>query len=360
MLKRTYIAATLAALTLVGCGSDDDEVAKSLEQDGIGFFIDSPVAGISYSTATYQGVTDDYGRYQFESGETVTFSLGDIVLPSVSASKAVHVSDLYSGGVDDQRTINLARLLLTIDSDGEPDNGIQLSAEAVNPDYTPEGLDFSSVTFAADVAQYLSDASQTQTLISEEIAVEHIRDTLGQVEELLAGCGNNCVPRAAFNKYIAGVYPATGQTVSSDTNVSVTLSEAFPNSLEGLVVELFGYPRGWGFQNCRFDWPGMTCGTYGTNPFTGDQFDFGGLDIRHPRIKSNNSETNTRTYSNFEFPWEGCGKPLMAGYTYVVHVFHYDKFPAGEEVEDYKTWWTFDVAGEPTISPIDNTITCPQ
>src|SRR5690606_32424307 len=51
-----------------------------------GVFVDSPVAGLSYTTSSdLSGVTDDQGRYEYNEGDTVTFSIGELVLGTVAA-----------------------------------------------------------------------------------------------------------------------------------------------------------------------------------------------------------------------------------------------------------------------------------
>ncbi|MCH6551686.1 MAG: peptide-methionine (S)-S-oxide reductase [Planctomycetes bacterium] len=55
-------------------------------------FLDSPVGGIEYETPTHSGITDADGHYDYEPGETVTFSLGDIVLGSVLAGPAIRTA----------------------------------------------------------------------------------------------------------------------------------------------------------------------------------------------------------------------------------------------------------------------------
>ncbi len=75
-MKKMF-AITLA-LMVTACGGggdsgDGDSGAKTghLTFDGI--------AGVSYRTASKSGVTDKYGRFKYEEGETISFYLGDIV-----------------------------------------------------------------------------------------------------------------------------------------------------------------------------------------------------------------------------------------------------------------------------------------
>jgi len=74
-----------------------------------GRLVDSAVIGMPYSN--------------YLANESVTFSLGGIVLPSVDAVPVVTPLDLFStDNIGDIRVINLTRLLQTLDEDGEVTN----------------------------------------------------------------------------------------------------------------------------------------------------------------------------------------------------------------------------------------------
>jgi para-nitrobenzyl esterase len=45
-------------------------------------FYDSPVAGLEYKTQTASGITNEKGKFKYYPGETVTFSIGGLVLGS--------------------------------------------------------------------------------------------------------------------------------------------------------------------------------------------------------------------------------------------------------------------------------------
>jgi hypothetical protein len=94
-----------------------------------GVFVDSVVAGLHYSTATKSGETNSAGEYDYLPGETVTFSIGGIVLGSALAGPVVTPLTLVSGATDETDPVvtNIVRLLLTLDDDGIPGNGITIS-----------------------------------------------------------------------------------------------------------------------------------------------------------------------------------------------------------------------------------------
>jgi hypothetical protein len=133
---------------LSGCGSESGSAGGSAEQSpqavvpAKGVFVDSPVAGMSYQTATQSGVTDEKGEFKFLPGETVTFSIGDVIIGSAPGAAQVTPVDLGIVKIDsDQRTVNISRFLQALDRDGNHDNGIQLSQE-INAELKGRTIDF--------------------------------------------------------------------------------------------------------------------------------------------------------------------------------------------------------------------------
>ena len=330
----------LASLLLAGCefeDSDDDDTTQGVvDEEGVGFFIDSPVEGLAYTSATHSGTTDAFGRFDYEEGESITFSFGDITLPSISASKAIHVSDLYTDGLTDTQTINLARLLLTIDSDGDADNGIQLSADAIDTDNTPDNLDFDSGTFDADVANYIAAVAATSssldTLVSAQDATEHITYTKSEVEGLLTGCGDECVRRAAYNEFVVSVSPRHSQTIDASTStMTIEFTSQLNVDIDDIVLEMFELPSG--TDNCRIDWPGLRCGTSGIASY----------DLTTSLTRSTSVDSNFllvgKSVDNNEITFTLSGdSSLVSDKLYVVHIYN-DQEEGFDD--DYKTWWLF-------------------
>lgn len=312
----------LALSSLVACidgSSDDDEVKASLEQEGVGFFIDSPVQGLTYTSSSHSGTTDALGRFDYEAGESIIFSIGDINLPAVTASKAIHVSDLYSGGLSDTATINLARLLLTIDSDSDSDNGIQLSStitsSAANSALSNLNFSDSDAAFQSAVLSYAGN------LVSVVDATDHITETKKEAEGLLAGCGNECVPRVALMESIVNVFPRHAQqAVPVASDISITFAADFETDLSEMNVEMFAVSLNT-YDNCRIDWPGLRCDDLGVDSY----------DITTHIITDS---TRTVTGKTVDFAIEDLHRNSL----YIVHIFHDGE--AGDD-DNYKTWWLF-------------------
>jgi uncharacterized protein len=103
-----------------------------------GFFYDSPVQGLEYKTQTISGITNEKGGFEYGQGETVTFSIGGMVLGSAPGSDRVTPADLVIevGGevkkIRNQKVTNIARFLQSLDKDGDIENGIIITDETRN------------------------------------------------------------------------------------------------------------------------------------------------------------------------------------------------------------------------------------
>jgi len=142
--ERTRIIWLIAPLTLAlalgACGSGGDD-GTSLT----GVFMNGAVEGVRYQTPTQSGLTDASGEFHYRSGETITFSLGNISLGSAAGASELSLFDLQGieplvsevelraelanrervSGFD--RVANIAMLLATLDNDRQLDNGIDVS-----------------------------------------------------------------------------------------------------------------------------------------------------------------------------------------------------------------------------------------
>jgi hypothetical protein len=134
----------VAVLLLAGCGSSGGDVPR---EDTVlsGSFQGGSVIGLQYRTPTRQGATDSSGTFRYLAGETVTFSIGAVELGSAPGASTVTLFTLAgvmpptteselrrelrratNAVTPFVRAINLARLLLVLDSDNDTANGIDL------------------------------------------------------------------------------------------------------------------------------------------------------------------------------------------------------------------------------------------
>jgi alpha-tubulin suppressor-like RCC1 family protein len=170
-------AAAAVALLVSSCGGG------SASSKLTGIFIDSPVAGIGYRTATGSGKTTEKGEFQYELNETVVFSVGSVDLPPAIAHTTVTPLDLANTtDFNHQVVSNILILLQSLDSDGNPDNGIQIPANA--PIAASKKIDFNVTTTEfranADVIKLVANSgSVNKAPVTLAEASRHFQKTLG-------------------------------------------------------------------------------------------------------------------------------------------------------------------------------------
>ncbi|MEO7421992.1 MAG: CocE/NonD family hydrolase [Ornithinibacter sp.] len=151
-----------------------------------------PIAGLRYETPTGAGTTNDRGEFRYRTGESVTFFIGGLVLGSAEGAKRVNLAQLVprvDGKIErlhDPIVTNLARLVQTLDQEGNPGSGVTISplvhdlvgptvlnfnqadadADAVEGDAAGGGLSSASmVSFAGDqTVTFASDPAVTRLL----------------------------------------------------------------------------------------------------------------------------------------------------------------------------------------------------
>ena len=184
-----FIRTTLLAFTLVlaACGGGGSSDGESGARTGL--FIDSAVLGLEYQSLSYTGITDARGQFQFVPGEDITFSIGGIVLGTVAGQSIVTPVNLVTDAVsaDNPTVLNIARLLQTLDNNGDPSDGIEITPAVRSAAAPLTGVNFqqSLDDFAndGDVVNLIADLTTLTTagprnLLSAPAALTHLRDSL--------------------------------------------------------------------------------------------------------------------------------------------------------------------------------------
>lgn len=122
----TILGATLLALS--GCGGGDSATSDV----STAYFVDSNVAGVNYVCGTQSGITGANGSFSYQNGQSCTFSIGatsfTVSADRLSPGKSITPFDIFAG--DDEKVVNLARMLQTLDSDKNATNGIDINTTA--------------------------------------------------------------------------------------------------------------------------------------------------------------------------------------------------------------------------------------
>lgn len=212
-LKKLLIAISVSgAFALGGCssgsdGSDDsangpdDSEKEEVQLTGVttGVFVDSAVSGLEYSASPsgIEGVTDDEGTFEYEDGDTVTFSVGSVEIGRVSASGVI--TPLNVAGVDaasgNDYVANIAQMLQSLDDDGFAGNGIELTDET--REYAANQLNGNEFDPAsqneADFEKGLGNeisgltASNRETrdkVVDRDKAINHVQNTVNSINRI--------------------------------------------------------------------------------------------------------------------------------------------------------------------------------
>jgi hypothetical protein len=149
-----------------------------------GTFVDSAVANIGFRTETRQGVTGPNGEFTYLAGEHVTFFIGDLRFPTALAAPVVTPLTLAgTQDVTDRRVTNMAILLISLDADGDPRNGIAIPAAAAaiarSVEFDQPPAEFRA---AAAVTSLVAGSGSVTTIpVAPSAATDHLSRSVGIV-----------------------------------------------------------------------------------------------------------------------------------------------------------------------------------
>tara|TARA_R110001592_G_scaffold358929_1_gene664502 strand:+ start:3035 stop:4435 length:1401 start_codon:yes stop_codon:yes gene_type:complete len=166
--RLTYVAIMTLALSACGGGSSGGNNASSPETDGNdgatpstlkGVFVDSPVQGLTYETNTGGGVTNADGEFTYKTGEYISFTLYGNVIGTVAAGDIITPMDLQNETHSQDYFLNIARLLLTLDADGDTTTLQLPSASDSIIDFDQQTEDFENDPSVASFVQANANTS---------------------------------------------------------------------------------------------------------------------------------------------------------------------------------------------------------
>jgi YD repeat-containing protein len=238
ILFLTITFSLLAACNGGGGDSDGGSGDSNTTTDTLtGSFIDSPVKGLKFETPTQSGLTNNLGEFTYQAGEQVTFHIGGTqlgitpgastitpfslfgIIPLTNESEIINA--LAANDVNSyDRAINLAILLQTLDTDGNPENGIDLGdshsdLKDYNISLRVKARLFEQQSALRDVKSIVG-VSQTKSLSN---AIQHIYDTLG-IEVKSSLPANYTATQNRESKSIGFGYDTNGNlaSISVDTD----------------------------------------------------------------------------------------------------------------------------------------------
>ena len=183
-LRLSLIGAAVAVLSACG-GKTSTPLPSPLD----GRFLDGPVQGLAYRTATLSGTTDATGGFRYRPGETVTFSIGGMDLPAVPGAALVTPLDVAgTSNVNDPKVVNLLVLLQSLDEDGNAANGIKIPAGAAAAAAGTAGATLAQALTSSSAAGFASSAAlrglldasvnAQRAVVGAQAAIDHFAQTL--------------------------------------------------------------------------------------------------------------------------------------------------------------------------------------
>lgn len=227
-----------SVVLLANCGGGGSDTPSTLT----GVFIDSPVINIGYRTATQNGDTNSRGEFKYLAGETVTFFIGDLEFPPVLAAEVVTPLDMAdTDDVAHHMVINIIRLLQSLDKDGDPDNGINITQTAkdnavfLNFDLSVEGFE-AQIGIDLFIANGGQDTAQSD-LVDTVLALVHF------VASLILSGEIDSEDEPVDNQSLIGTWEIASPTdadfymlslLEDGTYVHAEVNEIDPNFLSGM------------------------------------------------------------------------------------------------------------------------------
>ncbi|MDX1352075.1 MAG: hypothetical protein R3254_03625 [Thiomicrorhabdus sp.] len=186
-------------MSIIGSDADNDSVESSiiigLDQDSVdgvlinGQIVDGFVGGLAYETSSgISGLTSSSGGFNYRAGDTITFSIGNVILASIAANE---LSDAMTDGklflqeiagveyadLNNEYVENMAVLLQTLDSNADANDGIQIST-AMHETFSDDSFDLTTIS-GEELQSILIDNGLTP--VSEEVAMAHVQEMLEEL-----------------------------------------------------------------------------------------------------------------------------------------------------------------------------------
>ncbi len=196
--KRGLIISTVASLFIVGCGGGSSsttvvEDSTSDKTTQTGYFVDSAVVGADYdclADGEYNKVTEAGGAFHCEDMSQVRFRVGKLVLGEIEGLPEdgyVLPQDLAKVDreeIDNEKVLAIAKLLQSIDKDGDATNGITIPPEVKKSiakgefeDETDEFVDFKE----DKLHDYLANSGNEA--VDDEEAKKHLEHSMSQLHK---------------------------------------------------------------------------------------------------------------------------------------------------------------------------------
>ena len=223
----TFSAVVLSILA--GCGGSDSppstpsSPAPAAVQSAT--FVDAPVTGISYVCGSTSGKTDADGTFNYASGASCTFSIGNLTIGSVTSVPADHILTVQDalgvsrGVTSDTRVQALAQLLQSLDDGSKPGRITLQSTAAAN--LTNALVPAGTVLNASNLNMIFALAAPGKTLIDATTAANALAAYIDTAGINIASGVSTAATIASGNLLVS-------RTVYAGTAAAVTVGHSLP------------------------------------------------------------------------------------------------------------------------------------
>ena len=210
---------TFSLLGLSACGGGSGGSVKTTVLNGV--FKDSNVFGLAYKSGDESGVTNKEGRFSYEEGKNVTFSIGKVELGSGLGQSVMTPLDLVANGsLESLEVLNRTRFLMMLDKDNQPSNGIEISSKVQKLAKSWDPVDFTSSSFPTENVHSIITAasvadSSVHSIPDTIVAKTHLKTTLLCSN---AGAFVGSYAGSESGNIVMTVNPVTGEVIGSSYN----------------------------------------------------------------------------------------------------------------------------------------------
>ena len=203
-----------------------------------GIFVDSPVEGLRYEAQSFSGNTERDGSFDVAEGETICFFVGQVELGCSEARELLTPIDLFEDATPTSGPVlNVVRLLLSLDADGDGSNGIDLSEIPADARLGGPGVDMAEfdIMSDSDLLEFI-DTFGNDLTINEDDARDHFLQSLVDFNVLandLIGDWN--LSLIGFN-FTDGLIQ-NGQLSIASEDLETIEAVVFPDSFTSFVLE---------------------------------------------------------------------------------------------------------------------------
>ena len=250
------LSSIVTTILLVGCGDDTTNDTAVDGDVNTGYFIDAAVIGAKYNTSSgLSGTTGANGTFKYKEGDSVSFSLGKLMLGESKPStdglitpRLLVVGDNSQATQEQEKIITLMlQTLQSLDSDNDITNGITISSLVIDSlDELNESISFSTLDESTLIGldnKYdlgLDEDYDNHLDINEDISKNHFDQSMQNWQnEDDHGLNDNTqnaneTDSEHNNKFILTNYPLT-QTLNQDLKDSL----AYMGNEERLAYDIY-------------------------------------------------------------------------------------------------------------------------